>query len=421
MIKSRIEEAIAKLNRRQETSCFTLHYAESNPTCHGGCRPESNCDPNLVLTYLHALEIVSDIMKEPPWSRWESIDEHVPVYVLDIQSSLGWPNCPFTSMDENGFPYIVLCNKNPEPTVHRYHERASAESIHEATHVFNWLKYPKRLDDYGSWSWVDEGIAVYIEYLVMHGNPDYLRFTMNWCDTPQTPLNASQALYESFMFIRYLARRFGTHAVNELWANSLEQETPFQALDRMLPHWNNAPLPFSNPVLTEEDLFASGYCLDSYFLADPKSHGFAHDVYQRYTCRAETWSFLLDAGKPQICEDILDPLACHYFRLYPKHGVKTVTIQLQTPGVDKETSLKAEVAVVTRDLQKGNVYKFTASPNPVNQDIILSTAFPAPADLDTVDHLVLVVTNCGRRPSQPEIDEITNRRQEFKITVAAKS
>jgi Family of unknown function (DUF6055) len=403
-----------------ESDHFVIHYGLRNPREGRGRGSEGVRDRILVLTYVEALEHLHSIMTDAPWNRPPPVvdlDRRTHVFVFDTY--------PFTDVDPfsqtapgssaQTVPYIVLPCRNDETSTQAELQRAAAEAVHEATHVFNFTEKP---DDLlvPAWEWYDEGFAVFMETLAVAGNPDYVRFLKNWIDRPEVPLDHRNARYQAGMFVRYLARRLGHRFVNEVWTDSAPSEGPFQAIQRMLPP--NQVLISPDPKV--KDLFASGYCMDPFFLWDHASAGLAPEVFARFGERAITDSLMLKAGAPaQMTGGVLDHLACRYYRFYLKGNVSKVWIAL-TPGNGAgPTKLKAEVAAVTGEGARTGVTPLHPPPEPVEGEPFRLTAWLNVADPGEIDHLILVVTNCGTRPDPLNGTNLHDDYKDFTIEVAA--
>jgi hypothetical protein len=362
----------------------------------------------LIKQYIEALEKAYRALREEPWNRPPPVcDGHTPVYVYDTQD-------PVTIPLQWRLPSVILRSRSEEPVVKSEHQRARADAVHEVMHVFNFREHPMTEESSEPWAWFDEGMAVFFEEWLLRDNPDHRRFLMDWIDCPEGSLDAWDRMYQSGMFVRYLARRFGCEFVNSVWTTSQQDKTPFAAIDRLLPKG----LKFSAPGSREPDVF-SAYCLDAYFLLDPASHCHAPQVWERFGERAVAESFSLKPGNRIEAANELNHLACRYFRFSLQAGVKSLRVHLLPRETPQRPPLKAELAVVARAGLRGNTQRlhFPLSIRP-GEVLRLSgeLAIPNPRDLD---HLVLVVSNCGTRP------ELANTRlphddgQQFKIEVSA--
>jgi hypothetical protein len=183
---------------------------------------------------------------------------------------------------------------------------------------------------------------------------------------------------------------------------SAERETPLETIARLLPEGQK--LVSADP--DERDLFASGYCLDSWFLNDPASPAYAPDLYIRYGERAITESFVLCPGNKVGTsdtseeQDILDHLACRYYRFYLEEGVRQLSVELHSPDKLGESPLKAEIAVVTKEKRRGQVIPLRPVSDNLSRETLLSTCLKQ-IDQHQHDHFILVVTNCGARTFTP--------------------
>ena len=221
-------------------------------------------------TYLHGLE-ESYRIATARWARAAPLTDaggQTEVLVFDLASFVRHDG-PFTGVDLNGLPYIVLPSRNGEPTVAGEHARARAEAAHEAMHVFNYRERP--FEDFAEWEWFDDALAVYAEMLLLPDNRDHFRYIGDWLDCPEIPLDAWPARYQAALFLRYLDRRCDAPFANRVWLTAAKTDLPVDALAKLMP----PGLKFLSADPADLDLFASGYCLDSYFLRDPQSPALA--------------------------------------------------------------------------------------------------------------------------------------------------
>jgi hypothetical protein len=385
---------------RMESPHFILHFGLRNPTAGKGRGGEGVRDRIVVLTYLEALERLYSIMTAAPWNRPAPIvDQGKKTHVFIYDSDPFTADDPFSTLapgsTATSVPYIVLPCRNDETTTQAELHRATAEAVHEATHIFNFTERPFDSMLAQEWEWYDEGFAIFMETHVVAGNPDYVRFLKNWIDMPEVPLDHPNAKYQAGMFVRYLAKRMGTAFINDVWTMSAPTEGPFQAIQRMLlpKHVLLSP----NPAVP--DLFASGYCMDPFFLWDHESAGLAPEVFARYGERAITDSLVLRSGSPEATDGALDHLACRYYRFYLKGDVSRVSVTLSPDGATNGggTQLKGEVAAVTSVGRRVSVSPLHALNGRAKAESIQLSAELNDFDPAEVDHLILVVSNCGTR------------------------
>jgi len=201
--------------------------------------------------------------------------------------------------------------------------------------------------------------------------------------------------------------------ISKVWMKSNEKETPIEAITRLLCAKGQV---FISPDPSIHDIFASGYCMDSYFLWDHQSAGFMPEVYARYGGRAVAESFELHAGDGAKAENSLDHLACHYYRFYLDSSVAEFRIDIQSPQPQSNILLKAEIAVVTESMARGLVEPLRPQPsNNTHLAAELKNLNPK-----KIDHLVLVVTNCGTREMQrnPNIPHDDEQKYTLEVTVS---
>ena len=388
----------------RESPHFLLRYNLRNPLNGKGYGAGGVRDDAMIDTYIAALERLYEVMTSPPWSRPPPIvgtEGKTIVKVLNIAELKKRANDPFTDADLNGVPYICLPCGNDEPTVEGERLRAIAEAVHEATHVFNWRERPLRdlnatADLHSNpkwWWWMHEAMALYMETVVLKDNDDFHRFLRHWVVLPEVPLDEWNPGYQAGTFLCYLDDMMGPEIINKIWTSSSPTEKPLQAIARVLMEEGCT---FSSHSPDDADVFASGYCMSSYFLQDAGNARHVRNLFQRHGERAVSETFCLSMGDPQSAEDSLNHLACRYYRFFPDSRITKLEVNLLADGSRGPTTLKAELAVVTRDKQRGPVYKLrpASSSASAGGSMRLSAEINqlAPGD---IDHIVLVVSNCG--------------------------
>jgi hypothetical protein len=384
---------------------FEVKYNHRNPQQGRGQGPGGVGDERLIKTYLYGLEMLYRALTSPPWSRSE-LDRMTEVYILDVATIFPTMSGPFTTENLEGAPYIVLPCRTSDPTCEVEQQWALATAVHEATHVFNYRKRPLSSPYSAKWAWFDEALAVFMEMQLITDYRDHFRFLGNWIERPELSLDTPIASYQAGQFVAYLAKRLGIEFVNRVWMDSTEGETPFEAIKRLLPEGQK--LVSADP--DERDLFASGYCLDSWFLNDPTSLAYAPDLYMRYGERAITESFVLRPGekvgttdKPGG-QDVLSHLACRYYRFYLEDEVKQLSVELHSSDEPGKSPLKVELAIVTKGNRRGQVIPLRLVSDKSNRKTLL-TAQVKQIDSNELDHFILVVTNCGTRSAIPPHDD----------------
>jgi hypothetical protein len=270
-----LDKIIPSLKCRWKTDHFLIHYGLRNSADGKGLGTNGVRSVKIVEAYAEALEMAYHTLKNEPWSRPDPVRNDVegtPVFVYGIPD-------PVTTPYRYQIPAIILPPGNNGLTVEEEIERAMAIAVHEVAHVFNFRERPMNTAEGRRWRWFDEGFAICLEEWVLPDNRDRRRFLMNWINKPEIPLDNRETVYQTPMFVRYLANRFGRDFVNDVWTRSGREESPFAAIERMAPDG-----------LTFADVF-SDYCRDAYVLRDPASHCFEPSVQERFGDRAVTESF----------------------------------------------------------------------------------------------------------------------------------
>lgn len=414
----RLPRIIERLPLIMESEHFRLRYGLRNPACGKGLGASGVADRSLPLTYLHALEKLYRTMSAAPWGRPAAITDatgKTPVYIFEISELMPGDSSPFIHANAEKIPFICLPSRSSEPSAQSEMQCAAAQAIHEATHVFNFREQVTRHGDRRRWHWLDDGLAVFMETHLIPGNHDHFRFLKNWLDEPELPLDHRWAGYQAGLFVAYLeAQQQGL--ANKTWLQDGRAGGPVETLMGLLPLGRK----FVSHHPDERDLFASGYCLDSYFFWDHTCASLAPELFARFGERAVTESFALRPGFADVSPNHrLDHLACRYFRFYLKAEVSHLQIELRAEGEQPIAPLKAELAVVKPEMQRGDVVALRSkSAGGELSDRILSVELNQLAP-NHLDHLVLVVTNCGTRAAQPNTTISSDDNRRFAVAVAA--
>jgi hypothetical protein len=405
-----LDPIIRSLNDRLPTDHFLLHYALRNSRNGSGFEKHGVRQSDILSRYAKSLENAYAAMRNEPWLRPHPIREGAErIWVYIYQTPI-----PYTYAFQSRLPVIVLPSRHEEPTAKSELQKLSAEAVHEVAHAFNFHEHPMITPQAREWHWFDEGFAIYFEECVLPNNHDRFRFLIHWMDTPEVSLDDRGAAYKNSMFVRYLANRFGKEFVNQVWTKSKQEETPLEAIARMLPDG----LKFTAPGFYESDVF-SDYCRDAYFLRDPDSHSRDTELWERFGDRGVHYSFELASGGREETESHLDHLACRYFRFWPKPGVAKLSVHLHTQPAFSHSPLKAELAFVTRDGRRLSSQLLTPLVvRHVGEPVRLFAETRLPADGE-FEHLVLVVSNCGTRPEPANTRLPHDDGQQFKIEVSA--
>jgi hypothetical protein len=354
-------------------------------------------------------------------------DGKTPVYVFDVDR--WWPHYgPFMTEEDvltSGIfvPILALPNRSTEPLRTAERRRVLASAVHELTHVFNATERPLRLATGSNsqalpWLWYNEGLAIFMESQILPWNCDGLRYALNWVDESHVPLDIKPAWYQAGLFVRYLARRTQNLGFpSQVWMEARPDESPFEAITRLIPGGNTLAV---SAIPGQADVFASGFCLDSYFELLQGASGAESEVARRFGQRAVTYSFRLslqELDSTDFCDDSdpqrfsLDHLSCRYYRFFPEALLKRIRIEI---WMENDVRLKAHVAEVRRNVPIRGI----AIPLERQGTKLVGEVGPiAPAD---VEHLVLLVVNCGlygRRTPQSLDSRDDDLKFRFKVSV----
>jgi hypothetical protein len=222
-----------------------------------------------------------------------------------------------------------------------------------------------------------------MEIFLMTANPEAIRFVRDWSDSPEISLDHPAACYSAGMFARYLARKFDPSFLTGMWHESLPLETPFDILDRLAAKHTPA---LKSPEPKRLCPIFRDYCVESHFVWDPHSVGFAADVYGRFGTRALTESVRPEPGAPVEVKGQLDHLACRYYRLRLAPGVRRIQIDLASaPDV-----IVADAIVVAPGPRRSPT-------QPISPAGVLTGLTPG-----TMDYAIVVVTNIGLSPNDAQ-------------------
>jgi hypothetical protein len=360
---------------------------------------------------------------------------------------------------------IMLPSRSSEPQWYVEKGQTLAAVVHELSHSFNleilpFLKYhatkhesPEaiklRWEWIDSWRWLDEGMAVAAEASFReqerqktNGLPitnDWLRYALDWVDRPERSLDDPQHDYQAAFFVRYLERLMGgPKFLNEVWNLSECVWSDYASKDCSALTMMDQYLHGLTPALvfcsaTEPDVFASGYCLDSYFLNDPDSKAYEPEVFARFKERAitRTWRMKHKTKWPDGKTEhySLPGLACRYFRFMPMKEVRRLVVRvLPGPGGAAGGFCKLKAEVVFAFARPGNSGHCRQRPDgfSLRQTLVtlvgsgeLACEIPA-FSTDACDHAVLVVTNCDYASPPSSHLPPTGYRQSAEFCVAAR-
>lgn len=408
------QTAVNRLDQAAESAHFVVRFASRNPAlgvASGGAGAYGIWNPCAISRYVTALEALYEMLASAPfsWPRRPNSDggEKIAVYVLYLPS-VGMSE-PFTAVDRNWVPYICLRSRFEEPVLESALHRAEMEAVHEATHLFCWSARPPRGLAERQWFWFGEATAVFMEAQVFPNNLDTIRFGMDWCDFPEWPLDNDRAWYQAGFFVQYLAHRFGAELISRIWNDSLPNEGPLNALNRMLPESRRATLESMCWLFGE-------YAHDSYFLWDEKSFGFHQDLFSRFGMRALTESFVLGVGEQVRSESVVDHLACRYFRIEISRGVGRVEV-VQRSEVGSGRSLRCFLTAHVATQRRGTWRELTPLAAGArhgeahkHRGTEMSAALQG-EEMKNTDWLLLTVANCGMRSRQTEATEMPHDDQ----------
>lgn len=413
MNHARFQEAIRKLRSEAASENFTIHYTLRNPPDGVGAGSDGVADQRIIETYIKALELAHSVMASPPFHRAGHLatdcTKRTDAFIVDILSiTAGYLGFVHHHGDE--VPFIVLPSRILESTRELEEMHAKAVAVHEVVHAFNNRERTLGTAESRLWRWYDEAMAVFVQTCVLADNPCWLRLVANWVDLPSACLDDDhpQAEYQAVLFLHYLASEFGPGFISDVWTQSDPYELPLGALERLIAAKGEM---FSSADPHVDDVFRR-YCLDSYFPLDAGTNNYAKAVFDRFHGRSVQHSFSLDKGGLIEEVDSLDHLSCRYYRVYLSGGVARAKVTLDR---NLGSPLKVEVATVKPDQTRGTVVRLlpgTVSKRS-NWETLSGTIHGS--DLEGIDHLVVVVTNCGYR-SDPNGQDFDGQRYTLRAT-----
>ncbi len=394
-----LDDVRKSLPLRLESQHFVLWYAYRYNCPGRGTGKRGVRGQALLTSYIDGLERVYEALAGPVFKRNEpkpdsSERTNVLVFYLPDYLMTG-AGCPATVPGRGGVATILLSCRAYEPVMQTALHVATSQAVHEGTHLFN---FAARSPGDGRWSWFNEATAVFMEGYLLPGNLESIYHYLDWCDEPEAPLDANRG-YQGGMFIHYLMRKFGPDLITRLWEQSRLEETPIQALERLTGSGQDGSTCCSH--------FAD-YSLHANFLYDQGSFCFAPDVYHRFGWRMVEEAVRMSGnGKHRVVASV-DHLACRYFRVEVRVGLRLLSCHLTTPR-EYSGIVRGAMAVAKRDLRRGPM-EILSQPSPSSGEQLEAAATLKIDDADQIDHVVVVVSNSSTRvdgiPFELEIEGI---------------
>lgn len=397
-----------RLNYTAESGPFRFRYCERNPKGSRGWGVDS-IHGDLLKVYQEALQEAYRKLVSPPFNRTPpriKTNWKLPVYVFALdkwwQGVSGWTLEIMSPALGRPVPLIALPSRFDAPEMEEQHRAAESAAGHELAHVFNLVQRPLHrrvakgrwvFDEVGYqlWAWMNEGLAVFLESQLFPSNCDWLRYSLDWVDRPDRSLNADEAKYQAGFFLRYLARRTKDDGFPcRLWEDAAPNDSPISCFEKACKGFG---IPFCSNDPSQCDIFASGYCVDSYFLWEQtvngrQNPGYEPEVFKRFGERPVVEYQELQASPIITREQKLDHLACCYYRFELTKDLKRIGI---TVRIKSGRCLKAELYPVLKNPRRRG-QRLALSP----QSGSLQAEARAPLTPNEIEHLVLTVTNCGK-------------------------
>ena len=344
----------------------------------------------------------------------------IPVFLFAVDDPAA--ECRTPKMEELFFkgkyvPVLALPSRFYHSTETAAKKHASSCAVHELSHALGTSSLAYRRDIthhsqrppgdwalFRSWLWFDEGRSVAAEQRFLPGNDSWKACGLDWVDRPERALDLLEARYQAAFFVRYLdafmQSRGQPNFTSLIWRKSStiwdsarnHNVTPLTALGAIAVALHEHSEVFASPE--EVDVFASNYCMDSYFHCLPtRSDDPLAFVTYKERAIARTWNLShVDPKNPQHISETtsLPQFACRYFRFNPQARAGRLTARVETdPGAD----LKIELALV-----RNNTLKRVPQPPATRSDgrgkLVLAIQSDQALTKELFDHAVLVVSHC---------------------------
>lgn len=432
-----IVNAAMSLKEQQKSVNFVIHFDYCNALNRRGMGSDGIRIEKLIAHYLEHLELSRSKLRAAPFNRNQphvEQDGKTHVFVLDTRRIGG--NGAFTIQAGDALPIQVVYNEQEfvygvdAPVIFlpsRFPdniklsdalELASVYAVHEVVHIFGFtdLHHAKRISD---WEWFDEAYATWIETQLLPARKNYLLLMLAWVDHPSLALMAGLS-YRHMPLINYISQlEPDDPLLSRVWSSLDPRETALEALAR---HLEMKDLIFVSADLQIDDIFASGYCIDSYFLWDSNSKAHNPDIYRRFGPRTLTHRWQLDNAPISSSIYELQSLACRYYRFdLPPEKICEFDVVIQLKDEEPLHELKAFLVEVTAETKaKGAVTPLVAQSNTSTSLSVRLTQEDKTLNIEATDHYVLVVVNCDTSPRNEFDDdnEFPCIRYEIKASIA---
>ncbi len=378
---------------QRDVDIFRMHYEYKNPIGTRGFGIDGISDHQLPEAYAQGLHAASRDLVDRGWARPEGL---IKVYLMEPASLVPVFTDPFTYPDHrNDLPVIILPAQQEEPVSGHAMKKAFLDAKHEAVHAMNYRYRPWKTDS--DWHWIDEATCTYMEILEGYSKPDWLRWAHRWINCPEISIDDHNNECQQGFLLHYLEDKYPGF-IQRLWTEGSpgDGESPLEGISRAL---NGTT--FASADSEVEDVFASQYCVDSYFV-----HQLFPDVAQRYGERTLAWFVGRDMFSPGnecliLPDQIINHLACKYYRFDLPEGIQQITFQIESPAI---THSDCPLKAITLLVSKNDAQMLNSVPD---TRFNLKTSFSQKPDLSTlgisipmtqyseIDHVVLTVVNCG--------------------------
>ena len=367
----------------EEVPEFRLRYAYRNRPCGRGLADDGVRSISIVQEYARSLGQAHATLTSREYG-WEPISSgRVPVYVCSLPGRcLGRTHHP-----RYGAAYIELTNEGYECDPAGALSRMEATTAHELLHYFQF-----RCGADNRWRWLNEASAVGAEQWVFERNMRYLCHLREWFSRPERSLDEGSG-YGASIFIAYLARRMSFKVVRRAYENGRTSGWSLQALEALAEAVKSTQkqkltLQFASAI--EPDIFGAGYCVDAYFVQNPKHGRFDKALHERYGERAVTDTFCNYRVAGGGHHDPIDHVGCRYYRFRPTGESSKLTVKVSLPSPEARGFLRGELIGVTRNFGRGQSAPLRRSRT---GDCMGGTL--EGFTKDDLDHAVLVIANCA--------------------------
>ena len=368
--------------RRPVGGHFVIHYALFNPRSGRGSQEHGVRGVSVVEEYAQALDRAYGVLTGPGHGWQEPAARPVDVYVCSLPRNAFGIAAPTL----NGETKFGLARGGNDPRLSTVRRSRQAAAVHEFAHALEFEYRPAE-----SWKWLDDASATAMESIVLPRSVDYYRFLPRWFSHPEESIDSKEGDcgYRSALFIKYLVRRFDGRLISRTYEIGRDAGGTKQAMEALAEAIRERRCKLASA--RDEEVFASGYCCDAYFIADPRSLLYDPRLDSRYGDRFITESVDEYPVVLQRTDDFIDHLGCRYYRFWPQDAASALRVTVKLPTVEARHHLRGELVAVTKSHCRGKQLSLHRPSVNANSMTATLTGFTE----RSVDHAVLVLANCA--------------------------